>query len=109
MKFKSLLGLCLSGSLLFGFTASADEAEDSSAAFEAENAALSATLGIAEAESTFEVDENGVMSVVAGPSTLKMLVVRKNEDGTLTYAHVSSEEAAEAFLSSTETNKPAEE
>jgi hypothetical protein len=109
MKLKSLLGLCLSGSLLFGISASADEAEDSSAAFEASKAELSATLGAAEAESTVTTHENGMMSAVVGASSMKMLVVRKNDDGTLSYAHASNEEEAQAFLESEDDTKVAEE
>lgn len=100
----------LAGISLFGFSAAfADEAEDSSAAFEADKAELAATQGVAEAESTVTTHDNGMKSAVVGASALKMLVVRKNDDGTLTYAHVSSEEEAEAFLQSTDTNKAAEE
>jgi hypothetical protein len=95
---------------LFGFSAvSAEEAEDSSAAFEASNEELAATLGVADPESTITTHDNGLTSAVVGVSALKMLVVRENEDGTLTYGHVSSEEEAEAFAEATESDKPAEE
>lgn len=109
MKFKSLLGLCLSGSLLFGFTASAEEAEDSSAAFEADKAELAATHGVADSSSTFSVDENGVMSSVVGLSAMKMLVVRQDEDGNLIYGHADNMDQAEIFMESTESNKLEEE
>lgn len=95
---------------LLGFSAaSAEEAEDSSAAFEAEKEAMAATLGVADAASTVTTHENGMTSAVVGVSALKMLVVRQNADGTLSYGHVSSEEEAEAFAEATDTDKLAEE
>lgn len=128
MKIQSILGHRSSNSLsirsnktqlqvaaltvmsLFGFSAvSAEEAEDSSAAFEASNEELAATLGVADPESTITTHDNGLTSAVVGVSALKMLVVRENEDGTLTYGHVSSEEEAEAFAAATDSDKPAEE
>ncbi|MGB5345663.1 MAG: hypothetical protein WBN23_05815 [Woeseia sp.] len=128
MKNQSVLGHRPSGSLsttrkrpqlpiaalvamsLLGFSAaSAEEAEDSSAAFEAEKESMNATLGVAAAESTVTTHENGMTSAVVGVSALKMLVVRQNADGTLSYGHVSSEKEAEAFAKATDTDKPAEE
>ena len=100
----------LAGLSMFGFSAvSADEAEDSSADFEASNEELAATLGVADPESTITTHENGMTSAVLGLSAMKMLVVRENEDGTLTYGHVSTEEEAEEFAESTDSDKPAEE
>lgn len=100
----------LAGLSMFGFSAAyADEAEDSSADFEASNEELAATLGVADPATTITTHENGMTSAVVGVSAMKMLVVRQNEDGTLTYGHVSTEEEAEDFAEATDSDKPAEE
>ena len=87
----------------------ADEAEDSSAAFEANKANLAATRGVADAEATVTTHENGMTSAVVGLSALKMLVVKQNEDGTLTYGHVDSDADAEEFVNSETASTPEEE
>lgn len=87
----------------------ADEAEDSSAAFEANKANVAAIRGVAEAEATVTTHENGLTSAVVGLSALKMLVVKQNEDGTLTYGHVDSDADVEEFVNSETTSAPEEE
>jgi hypothetical protein len=105
-----LYAAALAGMSLLSVSAvSADEAEDSSAAFEANQEALSATLGVAAAASTVKTDENGVTSAVVGLSAMKMLVVRQNDDGTLSYAHVGSDAEAKVFAESKDSNKAVEE
>lgn len=100
----------LAGMSLFGFSAaSAEEAEDSSAAFETDKAELAATLGVADPGSTVSTDENGMTSAVAGLSALKLLVVSQDEDGNLTYAHVSSDADSDEIAEATDSKKAAEE
>lgn len=108
-KYSLALGVATGVCILGASAVSADEAEDSSAAFEANKAELAATLGVAEAEATVTTDENGTTSAVVGLSALKMLVVKENDDGTLTYDHVSSEEDMEKFVNSETKSTPAEE
>lgn len=107
-KMSLVLGVAASAGMLGGPAVLADEAEDNSAAFEANKAELAATRGVAEAEATVTTHENGLTSAMVGVSALKMLVVKQEEDGTLTYGHVSSEEAVEEFVNSETTSGPAE-
>ena len=110
MTSKKILGLCLSGSLLLaGQAAIADEAEDNSAAFEATKSELAATLGVADPGSTITTHENGMTSASVGLSALKLLVVSQDEEGNLTYAHVSSDADDADIAAATEAKKVAEE
>ena len=107
---KTLLCASTAAGMLIGFPAlHAEEAEDSSAAFEANKENLAATLGVPDAAATVKTHDNGMKSAVAGLSAMKMLVVRQNEDGTFTYGHAASEDDAEAFVESTHSHGPAEE
>ncbi|MCH1490924.1 MAG: hypothetical protein L7T24_00075 [Luminiphilus sp.] len=72
--------------------------EDSSTAFKASNEALGAALGYPSAESTVTTHENGMTSARMGLESMKMLVVRQNPDGTLSYGHAGSAAGAEAFV-----------
>jgi len=98
-----VLGFAASLGILSAPAAFAEEAEDSSAAFEASKEALAATLGTSTPESTVTTHENGMTSAVVGLSTMKMLVVKQNDDGTLSSGHASSEEDVEAFVTSEST------
>lgn len=108
-KQSLLLGVTISAGMLGAPAVLADEAEDNSAAFEANKAELAATRGVAEAEATVTTHENGLTSATVGLSALKMLVVKQGEDGTLTYGHTSSEEELEEFVNSETTSELAEE
>ena len=76
----------------------AQEAEDSSAAFKASNEALGSALGYPSADSTVTTHENGMMSAQMGLESMKMLVVRQNPDGTLSYGHAGNPAGAQAFI-----------
>lgn len=98
--------------VVLGFTAGiafADEAEDNSAAFQADLARTAAENGVADAASTVTTHSNGMMSAVAGLEHMKMLVVRKNADGTLSYGHVDSQQEADEFAASDADDFAAEE
>ena len=90
-------------------TAAAQEAEDQSEAFQSDVDRIAAERGVAEAESTVTTHENGMTSAVVGLSALKMLVVRQNEDGTLSYGHAENKAEADEFIASDDDGKPAEE
>lgn len=90
-------------------TGTAQEAEDQSEAYADDKARIAAERGVPQAESTVTTDENGMKSAVVALSSLKMLVVRQNEDGTLTYGHAANQEEADDFIASDDNGKPAEE
>ena len=94
---------------MLGVSAAQAQEEDSSAAFQADNEVLGAALGLPAAESTVTTHANGMTSATVGLSAMKMLVVRKNSDGTLSVGHVSSQEEARAFVKSGHSHGPAEE
>ncbi|MDJ0700012.1 MAG: hypothetical protein QNJ07_09165 [Woeseiaceae bacterium] len=110
MKNKHLLlhGALTLG-LLSGASAHADEAEDQSAAFAAQMEALSATLGIAASGTIRTVNADGSVTMNVGLENLKMLVVRENEDGSLSTGHSSSADDAVEFLDSDVSDAAAEE
>ncbi len=89
--------------------AQADVAEDSSAAFKAGNEALGAALGLPAAESTVTTHANGMTSATMGLSAMKMLVVRQNADGSVSYDHAASAEDAKEFIENGHSHSPAEE
>ena len=109
-KRRQLYVAALAGASLFGFSAaSADEAEDNSADFEASKSELAATLGVADPGSTVTTGDDGMTSAVVGLSALKLLVVSQDEEGNLTYAHVSSNADEVEITEATEPKKAAEE
>jgi hypothetical protein len=75
----------------------AEVAEDSSAAFKADNEAMGAAIGLAAPEATVTTHENGMLSATMGLSAMKMLVVRQNPDGSVSYGHAATPEDARAF------------
>jgi hypothetical protein len=115
MKIKHRLLLCSAMAASAGLAtvsslASAQEAEDSSAAFQAQMDGLAASLGLPAAESTVTTNANGTLSARMGLSAMKMLVVKQQADGSISYAHVGSAEEARAFDQvSGNSNGPAEE
>jgi hypothetical protein len=84
--------------LLSAGAAQAQEAEDSSAEFKADMEELEAMLGVPATEASVTTHSNGMKSANLGLSAMKMLVVRQNEDGSISYGHAASAEDAEAFL-----------
>ena len=80
--------------------AAADEAEDLSAAFQADMDRIAAEYGVADRGATVTEHENGMQSTLAGLANMKMLMVRKNADGTLSFAHVKNAEESEEFANS---------
>lgn len=99
------------GALALGSAAWAEDpavAEDDSAAFQSDLERIAAERGLAAPEGTVTT-KNGVKSAVVGVSMMKMLVVRQNEDGTLSYGHAATDEAVDAFVEADDTSKAAEE
>lgn len=74
-------------------------AEDDSAAFQSDLERIAAERGVPEASATVTT-RDGVTSAVAGLSAMKMLVVRQNEDGTLSYGHAATDAEVDAFVAS---------
>ena len=106
-----LASVVAAGALALGATAWADnttEAEDDSAAFQSDLERIAAERGVAAPEATVTT-KNGMKSAVVGVSSMKMLVVRQNADGTLSYGHAATDEEVEAFVESDSTSKAAEE
>ncbi len=103
----------LCGSLLAAALASAstyaEVAEDSSAAFKAGTDALGAAVGLPAPEATITTHANGMTSATLGVSAMKMLVVRQNPDGTVSYGHAADMNDAKAFIEDTHDHGPAEE
>ena len=92
----------------FSLPAHAQVEEDSSAAFSKANEEMEAALNMPPAESSVMVHENGMISARVGLESMKMLVVRQNEDGSYSYGHASSESEAQAFVDSPSANQPEE-
>ena len=103
----------LCGSLIAAALASAgalaEVAEDNSAAFKAGTDALGAAVGLPAPESTITTHANGMTSATMGISAMKMLVVRQNPDGSVSYGHAANAEDAKAFIEDTHNHGPAEE
>ncbi len=95
--------------LLVALPAVGDEAEDLSAAYQEQLEQIAGERGISDAESTVTTNDDGVTSAVVGVKHLKMLAVRTNDDGTLSYGHVSTAEDVKAFVSSDKSDEQAEE
>ena len=92
----------------FSLSAQAQVEEDSSAAFGEANAELEASLGMPPAESSVTTHANGMISARLGLESMKMLVVRKNEDGSYSYGHADSESEAQEFMNSQSTHQQEE-
>lgn len=84
----------------FSLLAQAQVEEDSSAAFSKANTEMEAALGMSSAESSVKTHANGMISARVGLESMKMLVVRKNEDGSYSYGHAGSESEAQEFVDS---------
>lgn len=108
-KMSLVLGVAASAGMLGAPAVLADEAEDQSAAFAAQMQALSATLGMAASATNRTVNEDGSVTMNVGLENMKMLVVRENEDGTLSVAHSDSAEDTVEFLNSDSSDADAEE
>lgn len=108
-KMSLVLGVAASAGMLGAPAVLADEAEDQSAAFAAHMKALSATLGMAASATNRTVNADGSVTMNVGLENLKMLVVRENDDGTLSVAHSDSAEDAVEFINSAASDKGAEE
>jgi hypothetical protein len=93
---------------MFAGTAYAQE-EDMSAAFQADLERIGAAQASAAAGATVTEHSDGMRSAVVGVSHMKMLMVRKNADGTLSLAHVDSAEEAEEFAAADSDDTAAEE
>lgn len=99
----------LAGALaLCGTVVSAQEAEDSSEAFQADLERIAAERGV-PAPSTTVTTKDGLTSAIVGVSAMKMLVVRQNEDGTLSYAHAATDDEVDDFVEAETTSEAAEE
>jgi hypothetical protein len=85
---------------LVALPAVGDEAEDLSAAFEADLERIVAEQGISDAAATVTTNDDGVTSAIVGVQHLQMLAIRTNDDGTLSYEHVSTAEDIKEFASS---------
>lgn len=99
------------GALALGGAAWAEDAavaEDDSAAFQSDLERIAAERGVAAPEGTITT-KDGMTSAVVGLSMMKMLVVRQNEDGSLSYGHAATDEEVETFIESEDTSKAAEE
>lgn len=105
---KHLLKISLIAGLCSGSFAVAQEAEDDSAAFQAGQEQLGAALGLAAPEGTVTTRADGTTSAVLGLSGMKMLMVRQNSDGSISYGHAANAAQADAFLQSKQ-NPAAEE
>lgn len=106
LGFVRTLGLAAILSLVT-LPAVGDEAEDLSAAYQADLERIAAERGIADAVVT--TNDAGVSSAVVGVKYLNMLVVRTNNDGTLSYEHVSTADDVKEFVSSDISNEKAAE
>ncbi len=111
MEIKTSLRLCVgtAAALLLTATAVAQEAEDSSAAFRADKESLGAALGLPAPESTVITRSDGTTGAVVGLSAMKMLVVRQNPDGSVSYGHAANQAEADAFVEAAGQSGPAEE
>jgi hypothetical protein len=89
----------------FSLLAQAQVEEDSSAAFSKANEAMEQALNLPSAESSVLIHANGMISARVGLDSMKMLVVRQNEDGSYSYGHASSESEAQAFVDSPSANQ----
>ena len=97
---RSLLFGAVTFALFSGASVQAEEAEDQSAAFAAQMDALAATLGMSASGTERTVNDDGSVTTNIGLEHLKMLVVRENEDGTLSVGHSSTAEDAVEFINS---------
>jgi hypothetical protein len=104
-----VLGVAASVGMLGAPAVIADEAEDQSAAFAAQMEALSATLGMAASGTTRTVNADGSVTMNVGLENMKMLVVRENDDGTLSVSHSADAEDLVEFLNSDESEEDSEE
>ena len=84
----------------FSLAAQAQVEEDSSAAFERANAELGAAMGLPAADLTVRTHDNGMISAQMGLEAMKMLIVRQNPDGSLSYGHAATDSEAAEFLRS---------
>ncbi len=87
----------------FSLMASAQVEEDSSVSFSEANAQMEAALGLPSAESSITTGADGTVGARVGLESMKMLVVRQNEDGSYSYGHAGSESEATEFMESTST------
>lgn len=108
-KISLVVGVAASAGMLGAPAVLAGEAEDQSAAFAAQMEALSATLGMAASATNRTVNADGSVTMNVGLENLKMLVVRENDDGSLSVVHSDSTEDAVEFLSSDASEADAEE
>ena len=108
---KVLMRLASAGIMLgmFAGAAYAQEAEDMSAAFQADLERIGAAQASAAAGASVTEHSDGMRSAVVGVSHMKMLMVRKNDDGTLTFEHVDGAEEAEEFAAADSNESAAEE
>lgn len=110
MKNKPLLlPGALTLALLSWGSVHADEAEDQSTEFAAQMEALGATLGMSASGTERTVNDDGSVTMNVGLEHLKMLVVRENEDGSLSVGHSSSADDAVEFINSDESDTEEQE
>lgn len=100
MNKRSLLFGAVTFGLFSWASVQAEEAEDQSAEFAAQMEALSATLGMSASGTERTVNDDGSVTMNVGLEHLKMLVVRQNEDGSLSVGHSSSADDAVEFINS---------
>ncbi len=93
----------------FSLLAHAQVEEDSSAAFSEANAEMEASLRMPSAESSVKTHANGMISARVGLESMKMLVVRENEDGSYSYGHAGTESEAQEFTASQSGNQQEEQ
>lgn len=92
----------------FSVASFAQAAEDSSRQFVVDMDALSAAMGLPNAESTLVTNGNGITRARVDLSSLKMLVVKSTPDGLVT-DHVRTVEEMDAFKRDQRTASAAEE
>lgn len=87
----------------------ASDVKAMAAEFESEMARLESEMGSGNKARAAATNANGIHGTVVPLSRMKTLVVRKNEDGTVTMGHVSDAEDFEEFMESDTVDQTAEE